>query len=798
MTRQSSAFEHDPRLTAFVLGELEEDEAAVIEKRLETDEQLRETVDAIRRTVVMLSEGLQAEPAPGLTEEQKQSIRQQAEAAAEPPVIFTMRRVWIGTGLAAAACVALALILPLLISPRTPVGSQGEYAREMPADEGKGEPVTTTGRGAGGEREGGRPGAIPEFADALAAGDSDIAETTMAELAETRDDLAVALATETEEGADRDRGGKATLGAPVADPSVSPPRGPGRPPLGEQGNVTAPAEAESPALGGGGAGKAGGERGDFRGRRTPPAAARAAPGSGLGAGSGPGTVSAESAPETELPRSRGAARTVAPHDFDAAAPGLRRSDQPAGGGREGYDYIIDNPFRRVSSDPALMPTFSVDVDATSYRNVRHFINNNQLPPPDAVRIEELLNYFSYDDPVPEPDSEVPFAVNVEIGPCPWKEQHRLARIGLKGREVLTEEMGGTVVAIAKDVKIQVGFNPAKVEAYRQIGYENCVLEAVDSTDDTKDAREIGSGHSVTALFEVVPAGVQIDLPEVEESKNAPDEDREAASGEDATEGDAIEFGDELMEVRLRYKQPDGDVSVENRFPVPAADPDLSDTSDDFRFAAGVACFGMVLRDSPYKGDSTYEMALELARSGVGDDAATYLEDFIHYTSIARPVLAAANLQALLDMEVSDVDLARLMIDQGITGGDLERFMTRATQMEETSELARELAGRIERGRAEMPVHDKTVLAVNHRRRFLELVERARAIPRNEQESDPLETSSLFSPLTSEQIEVMPLVEVREAIAQVAVARRRANPDAETSAILDRNFDLLLDRLRQGR
>jgi len=447
---------------------------------------------------------------------------------------------------------------------------------------------------------------------------------------------------------------------------------------------------------------------------------------------------------------------------------------------EAYDRIHDNAFLAVASNP--LSTFSIDVDTASYANVRRFLESGQLPPKDAVRIEELVNYFRYD--YPQPRGDEPFSVTTELLGCPWSREHRLVLIGLQGRrlddellpprnlvflldvsgsmneprklpllkaamgllvdqlraqdrvaivvyagasglvlpptpgdargairdaldalqaggstaggagiqlayevatrsfirggvnrvilatdgdfnvgitnqgdlvrliedkrrsgvflsvlgfgegnlkdstmekladsgngnyayidslsearKVLVEQAGGTLVTIAKDVKIQVEFNPARVAAYRLIGYENRVLAAEDFNDDTKDAGEIGAGHSVTALYELVPKGVAIALPSVDPLKYQTPQ-RPAAS---------VASG-ELLTVKLRYKQPDGEtsrltsVAVQDRLPEHA--------SANARFAAAVAGFGMLLRDSEYKGSLDWAQVLELAGAS-GEDA----------------------------------------------------------------------------------------------------------------------------------------------------------------------------------
>lgn len=465
---------------------------------------------------------------------------------------------------------------------------------------------------------------------------------------------------------------------------------------------------------------------------------------------------------------------------------------------ETYDQIVENPFLSAKQNP--LSTFSIDVDTASYSNMRRFLNQGQLPPPGAVRIEELINYFPYDYPPPE--GPQPFSVNVEVAGCPWEAKHRLARIGLKGREidveqrppsnlvflldvsgsmnnhnklplvksalkmlvdrldendrvavavyagasglvlpstsadnksqilsalgrleaggstnggeglqlayriatenfipggvnrvilcsdgdfnvgrtsqselvrliedkaksgvflsvlgfgmgnykdstmekladkgngnyayidtanearkVLVEGLTGTLITIAKDVKIQIDFNPAQVAGYRLIGYENRMLRAEDFKDDTKDAGEIGAGHTVTALYELVPPGLALPGNDVDPSKyQKPDQPTEAAASE------------ELFTVRLRYKDPDGQDSKPLEVPITAPDKSFKEASHDFQFAAAVAQFGMLLRESKYKGDSNYERVLETASTSLGQDASGYRNEFVELVKIAQ-------------------------------------------------------------------------------------------------------------------------------------------------------------------
>ncbi len=473
---------------------------------------------------------------------------------------------------------------------------------------------------------------------------------------------------------------------------------------------------------------------------------------------------------------------------------------PAPTDREAYAHISENVFASVDAEP--LSTFSIDVDRASYANVRRFLNNGSRPPIDAVRIEELINYFPYDDPAPYADDEHPFTVSTEVAAAPWQPNHHLVRIGLKGREidmddapannlvflfdvsgsmnspdklpllkaafemlidelrpqdrvaivvyagaaglvlpstpgseretilealhqlqaggstaggagirlaysvaaenfieggnnrvilatdgdfnvgassdsemvrlieekredgtfltvlgfgtgnlqdakmeqiadhgngnfayidsrlearkVLVNEMGGTLVTIAKDVKIQVEFNPSRVAAYRLIGYENRLLAAQDFNDDTKDAGELGAGHSVTALYEVVPVGAETEVvvPGVDPLRYQ----RPSAGGAADNE--------ELLFVKLRYKEPTG---TESRLLERAVGDIDAETSDDFRFSAAVAAWGMLLRSSEHCGDFTLADVSSLARGALGDDPNGYRADFLALLDRARSV-----------------------------------------------------------------------------------------------------------------------------------------------------------------
>jgi Ca-activated chloride channel family protein len=467
---------------------------------------------------------------------------------------------------------------------------------------------------------------------------------------------------------------------------------------------------------------------------------------------------------------------------------------------EAYGRIVENPFLAVTQNP--LSTFSIDVDTASYSNLRRFLNQGQLPPPDAVRIEELLNYFPYHY-APPADQETPFAAHVALADCPWKPEHRLARVAIKGweipayerpvsnlvflvdvsgsmqpenklplvkkalrmlteqlderdrvsmavyanasglvlpptpgnqketiltaierlqsggsthgsagiqlayetavsgflpggvnrvilctdgdfnvgvtnqgdltrlieekaksgiflsvlgfgmgnlkdstmelladkgngnyayidteneaRKVLVDQMQGTLVTIAKDVKIQVEFNPAAVSAYRLIGYENRMLRAEDFNDDKKDAGEIGAGHAVTALYEIVPAGQAAPAPAIDALKY-----QSAPPAAPVTTA----FSGEVFTLKIRYKKPDGDTSAKLEFPIRDAGLKYAQADADFKFAAAVAEFGMLLRHSQHAGQANFGAILELAEEGRGSDPHGYRSEFINLVRMA--------------------------------------------------------------------------------------------------------------------------------------------------------------------
>ncbi|WP_439882521.1 YfbK domain-containing protein [Pontibacter sp. MBLB2868] len=461
---------------------------------------------------------------------------------------------------------------------------------------------------------------------------------------------------------------------------------------------------------------------------------------------------------------------------------------------ENYSYIKESTFLNAKKTP--LSTFSIDVDNASYSNVRRFLNQGQKPPVDAVRIEEMINYFTYD--YPQPTGNAPFSVTTELSECPWNKDNQLLHIGLQGKDIPTDnlppanlvflidvsgsmsspdklplvktgfkllvdqlrpqdrvaivvyagaaglvlpsttgkdkplimqaienleaggstaggaginlaykvaeenfsedgnnrvilasdgdfnvgvssdselqrliekkresgvyltvlgfgtgnlkdsrmeqladkgngnyayvdnileakkvfvnEFGGTLFTIAKDVKLQLEFNPAKVKAYRLIGYENRALADEDFNDDKKDAGDMGAGHTVTALYEIVPA----------KSKSGTKTGKVDDLKYQRTELDPkASATNEILTLKLRYKEPKGMVSKLITSTVSDEAVAANKTSDNFRFSAAVAACGMLLRDSEFKGTATYPMVLELAEGARGKDKEGYRIEFIN-------------------------------------------------------------------------------------------------------------------------------------------------------------------------
>ncbi len=465
---------------------------------------------------------------------------------------------------------------------------------------------------------------------------------------------------------------------------------------------------------------------------------------------------------------------------------------------EGYNIIKENDYLAVNNNP--LSTFSIDVDNASYTNCRRYLDNNTLPPIDAVRIEEFINYFDYQ--YPQPTGKHPFSINTEISECPWNKNRKLIHIGLQGvkhdfvemapinlvflidvsgsmedknklpllkqsfgllvkklrpqdkiamvvyagaaglvlpatsgseknkildaldnlqaggstaggegielaykiakenliknghnrvilatdgdfnigassdaemtrliedkrkddifisvlgfgmgnykdskmesiadngngnyfyidnineaKKVFVTDIDGTLNTIAKDVKIQVEFNPAKVKAYRLVGYENRMLKKEDFNDDKKDAGELGAGHTVTALYEIIPA----------DSKEDVSGSVDALKYQQTVAKNTNKVSNEILTVKFRYKSPQDTISKLIVHPLLDKQVSLSSSSENFKFSAAVASFGMLLRDSKYKGDLSYEGVIELAKSAVGADNEGYRTKFIKLVKTA--------------------------------------------------------------------------------------------------------------------------------------------------------------------
>lgn len=197
----------------------------------------------------------------------------------------------------------------------------------------------------------------------------------------------------------------------------------------------------------------------------------------------------------------------------------------------------------------------------------------------------------------------------------------------EAKKVLVTEFGSTLFTIAKDVKIQIEFNPSKVQAYRLVGYENRMLASEDFNDDLKDAGELGSGHTVTALYEVIPVGVQDNFTKTVDPLKYQSNDKKFVTATD-----------EIMTIKLRYKKPDEDISKLIVHSVLDNHVDVANTSDNFRFSAAVAEFGLLLRSSDYKQQSTYSQVVKMAKSAKGNDENGYRSEFIRLVQSATSLV----------------------------------------------------------------------------------------------------------------------------------------------------------------
>jgi hypothetical protein len=253
-------------------------------------------------------------------------------------------------------------------------------------------------------------------------------------------------------------------------------------------------------------------------------------------------------------------------------------------------------------------SFPIDVATTSYGDVVRAIAAKQLPPAGAVRIEEMLNTFAYDYPEPAADDEAPFAASLESADTPWARGHVLVRIGLKGRS----NTGGAFTTIARNVSIQVQFNPETVSAYRLIGYEKSPLVAQDTLSAGRvDAAEVHAGHTVTALYEVIPVRDLAAPPR-------------GSIGSDDTPAPVTR----LLTVRIAYTRPDGVAARPLEFPLDDRGASFGDASGDFKFAAAVAGFGMKLREPGMSGQISFGSIIAWAEQGAINDRTGRRQEFV--------------------------------------------------------------------------------------------------------------------------------------------------------------------------
>lgn len=299
--------------------------------------------------------------------------------------------------------------------------------------------------------------------------------------------------------------------------------------------------------------------------------------------------------------------------------GNRRSQETSGAA--GNDPSVNCALVSAAREP--LSTFSIQVNTASYENVRRLLNEGVRPARELVRIEELINRFPTFDPGPAPDAPHPILVKAEMAECPWQPGHRLVRIHLKARAVPAGVSPGIVVTVARDVKVQVEINPAAVREYRWIGGEN----RLPARAGFKDAGEVFAGHSVVALYELVPAG----LPSREESRTLVDSPGhrpgEILLAAPPPRASALEALDALT-VRVRYKEPDGNVSRLIELPLKNEARAVDKAGGEFKFTAAVAGFGLLLREPSYAGPLNWDVVRRLAREGKGEDAPGLRAEFL--------------------------------------------------------------------------------------------------------------------------------------------------------------------------
>jgi len=783
----------DQRLTAYALGELEEEQSAQLEALLKENPSIAAEVAAIREAATLLESELTAASTLELSEEQRSRVITGGDEPGQKiitpgPDAFSRTSRWLGITAAAACVMAVSTIgiKQFLLEEKQAVAeslAHDQFAAEKTAESKavKALPVTI---------------------------DSRVVDLALNAVA---DESKLSLRKEMTEG--------------LADvlPEIAHPATPGETRVFRQQVAKS---KPRPTMAAANAIKAVSEDNGLEGIESSRGAATGFLGGQFNQGEGQGRAR-QNAQQAKLKTAAAVGHAnralkenlgLEANDFgDDALEGKKefeQLDKRADAGGERFGRLYDTPFFQAFDRP--LSTFAVDVDTASYANMRRYIGRHgQLPPTDAVRVEELINYFDYDYPQPE-DSRHPFSVNLEVAACPWEKGHRLVRVGLKaremnpgkrpasnliflidasgsmnrplklpllksslaaltrnlteddrigiviyagnvgvaldpvhgdlkekiidvidgigvgggtngaggirvaydlaaknhikggtnrvilatdgdfnvgitdsgelakfvkersekdgifltalgfgegninderleqiankgngeyyyidsakeGRRVLVDKLSSTLVNVAKDVKIQVDFNPAKVESYRLIGYANRRMKAQDFRDDKKDAGEIGAGHTVTALYQIVPAGAKGRDGAVATAKP---ESRYRKAPEAEARKAALVDSDELLTVALRYKAPDAGLEDEaTEFAVGLRDSmkGWEDSSQDFRFAASVAGFGMQLRESEFRGMLDYDLLLELAGEGVGEDKNGLRKEFMELVKKARKI-----------------------------------------------------------------------------------------------------------------------------------------------------------------
>ncbi len=321
-------------------------------------------------------------------------------------------------------------------------------------------------------------------------------------------------------------------------------------------------------------------------------------------------------------RESGAAATkLGVGTFTRVASGKRKAPPPRGalfyaGNTPRRANTPDNDF--VGVEESRKSTFPVDVNKDSYDQIRRALANNVLPAREDVRIEELVNFFAYRYPAPGAKDDAPVAQALEISQAPWAPSHRLVRVALKGREPGAADR---LSAIAKDVKVEVIFNAAKVSSYRLIGFENPRLNPEEF--DRTEGVDIGAGHTITALYEVIPIGLEAARVADKPAADNPLFQRGVVvSSRLETPDQEQKLTDELVLVSVAYRKPDSLFNLVRHAVFRGIDPEkrFDEASADFKFAAAVAEYGMILRHSPHKGNGTLGDVLAWAAAGAGSNA----------------------------------------------------------------------------------------------------------------------------------------------------------------------------------